>query len=502
MAERFPYNLPPMAHQRAALRKSAGAEAFALLMKQGTGKTFVAVVDAAALYLDGKIDGLLVIAPHGVHTMWARDEIPKHTPGFIPYRIFAWDSGRAGTKIYKAALREFLESRAPYKALCVNIDALRNTECWKTVMKFVRERRCYGVVDESKDIASPSSERGRLTRRLRRFLPYRRILSGTASEESPFDLYGQFAFLSPGIIGARTFREMKETYAEWERVDLYRPEGEEAIGGKERFYMKLKEYKNLDALARRIAPFSFRVTKEEALPDLPPKLFTKWYFDLTKETRQVYDTLRSEFLVELGGGREIEAGLVVTRMLRLQQIACGYVPVSAMWSVGEEDPEVNPIYSLPGRNARVEALKEAMERYRGPSLVWCRFAADEEKVREMLEGEGISYVQYKGNNTERHDAVSLFQDGKAQVFLSNARRGGRGLTLHRAEYVFNYSTYYSLDVLDQCQDRAHRIGLTHPVLYVDIIGTDTVDEHLVKVRERKQELANLIYKNLDVEAWL
>ena len=74
----FKFKTKPFAHQLKVFMESRRKRNFALLMEQGTGKTKVALDTAAYLYLNGKIDTLVVIAPNGVHRAWVNKEIPIH----------------------------------------------------------------------------------------------------------------------------------------------------------------------------------------------------------------------------------------------------------------------------------------------------------------------------------------------------------------------------------------------------------------------------------------
>lgn len=482
-----------MPHQREALMRGANAEAFAYLMDPGTGKTFVAINNTAHLFLQDQVSGMLVVAPNGVHTMWVKDQIPEHMPDVVHYNAMYWESDRAGAKWYQRKCEQFLQSDAPLNILTVNVDALRSPKTYKFVQRFVRSRRCIGIVDESSDIKSVSSGRGRRVRALRKWLPYRRIMDATPMEV-PFDLYGQYQFLHPAIIGCRTFKDMKETYADWEETPLRAvitdATGEplrDADGNtRHRTYMKLKTYKDLDKLGQRIAPYSFRCEK----PPLPPKLFVKHYYTLAPEAQRLYDELVREQQTILPGGHEVSHPMKMVRMLRAQQISCGYVPAKAItWSEG--DPFGEPMYVIPGRNARLEALLEVMARYPGPTIIWCKFNFDEDLIFRALQQRG-----YKVGVYQQYEDGEKFQNGVWDILIAKVRAGGRGHTWTRARYVITYSQEFSWTKVLQSQDRVHRIGLEHPVLYIDLIADHTDDERIVQVRVFKEDLTKVVTRQL------
>lgn len=464
------FKTKPFAHQLQAFNLSKDSEAYALLMEQGTGKTKVGIDTAAHLYLKGEIDALLVIAPNGVHRNWIDDELPDHMAEDVSWCGMIYRSGQANNKGFKRDFDELIGFTG-LAVLAINIDALITKRGKEVLKAFVRGRCVLGIVDESTDIKTPSAKRTRAARGLAKHLPYRRILTGTPTGNgNPLDLYSQFAFLDPDILGHKTYTGYKHEFANIETV---------YIPGR-RPFPKVIGYKNLDKLKARIAPYSFRVTKDDAL-DLPPKLFQKRYFELSKEQARLYTELRSNFMAEMDGSI-IAAPMVMTRMMRLQQISCGYV--------GTGDPDAPP-RPVPGPNPRLDALKNVLEQYPGPTIIWCRFRPDIDEIMKLL---GKTAVRYDGSVSEedRAEGKRMFMSGEAEYFVGNPVAGGRGLTLHRAKNVVYYSNYFSYETRVQSEDRAHRIGLKHPVTYIDIIGEGTVDEKIVKSLREKLEISNLI----------
>ena len=91
---------------------------------------------------------------------------------------------------------------------------------------------------------------------------------------------------------------------------------------------------------------------------------------------------------------------------------------------------------------------------------------------------------------DRMVAVDRFQkDPKCRFFVGNPTTGGYGLTLTAAKYVIYYSNNYNLEVRLQSEDRAHRIGQTKNVVYIDIIAKDTIDERIVQALKKKIQLS-------------
>jgi SNF2 family DNA or RNA helicase len=104
---------------------------------------------------------------------------------------------------------------------------------------------------------------------------------------------------------------------------------------------------------------------------------------------------------------------------------------------------------------------------------------------------------------ERQEIVTRFQDpdDNLRFFVGNPRTGGYGLTLTAAKTVIYYSNNFDLEVRLQSEDRAHRIGQTSKVTYIDLITPGTVDEHIVKALRNKINIASAVLGE-ELKEWL
>ena len=62
--------------------------------------------------------------------------------------------------------------------------------------------------------------------------------------------------------------------------------------------------------------------------------------------------------------------------------------------------------------------------------------------------------------------------------------------------------YYDLEKRLQSEDRAHRIGQTGSVTYVDLVAEKTIDEKIIKALKEKVDLANDVMVERDIKKWL
>lgn len=474
----------PLAHQEEGCAAMRGRPFFALFCEQGLGKTWMLLRDAAEARARGEIDALLVVAPNGVHRTWVEDQIPQHLGEGARARAYLYVAGRERTKRAAAAWSDLLVHPG-LAVLAVNVEAISSGErvegcaAYAACDEFLRRRRAMMVVDESSRIKSPASNRTRRVTTLGRLAPYRRIATGTPVTQSPLDLYAQFRFLERDALGFSSYYGFRRQYAVVKREVGRR-------GGKVVTYEVVVSYVRLDDLRRRIEPYSFRRTKEECL-DLPEKIYQRVSLEMSPEQRRLYDRMDEEGILDFDDF-DLVAPNQLIRLLRLQQITGGFVPRED----GGEAAE-----AIPGANPKLAYVASALEEdYPGKAIVWARFRAEIAAVARELRarlGAG-AVVELHGGVTgeDRAEAVRRFQEDPSCRVLVGQQQSGIGITLHAAETVFYYSNPFSYEQRYQSEDRAHRIGLRHPVVYVDLAVAGTVDEKVRDVLLRAKRRADAV----------
>ncbi len=498
----FVFKTKPFAHQKEAFELSRLKKNFALLMEQGTGKTKVIIDTAAYLWDQGKIDGLLIAAPNGVHRNWTNLEIPDHMPDRIPIRSITWKASKASTKAFKSAWAQLIAFNG-LAVFSINIEALSSPTGVRMCEEFLRNRNAIFTIDESSRIKNPQAKRTKAAFKLSQLASGRRILTGTPVTKGPFDLWAQFKFLSPDIIGVSNYTAFKAYYAIIEPKTLsasaanklakarairndpeLHPRRAGLVAGRD-YYEQLIDYTNLDELRKIIEPFSYRKTKDECL-DLPAKIYQRLPVELTSLQAQLYSSMAKLFVAELPTGEILAAPIVLTKLLRLRQIVGGYIP--------GDDPEKGK--AIEGGNPKLEALSGLLDDFDGRAIIWAQFkpelAAIAARLRETYGPESV--VEYHGSIGDdlREYAKIEFQNPLSPVrfFVGNPATGGLGLTLTAATLVIYYSNDYDLEKRLQSEDRAHRIGQKQSVVYVDIEAVDTIDEDIVTAVQKKLNLAD------------
>lgn len=481
----YQFQTDPLSHQARLFKETASLAVFAVLWEQGTGKTKPTIDTAAFQYEAGLIDALIVVAPNGVHRNWKSDELPKHLPMRLHGEVLCeyWESQKAGNKGYKAKFKRLLQ----HKGLAILLMSYDNvvTKAGKDYLwKFLRQRRCMYVLDEAHNIKAPGAKRTRSIVASGRYAKVKRILTGTPIGQGPFDIYAQMKFLDEDFwkpYGFADYNVFKRHFGVW-----YTAEDCKRERGFDPGYDKLVEYVNLDELAEILKTASDRVLKEDVL-DLPPKMFSKRYYQLNGEQTQHYEALRDEFESEFEDGARIDGQLAITRLLRLHQICCGYAAT---------DDEVEPFRLLGSHNPLLGEVEDWSSGIYKQGIVWARFTKDIDQLMGMF---GDKACRYDGtlSDDEAERSKLMFQRGEKQWFIGNPQKGGTGLTLNMAKHVGFMSNSFKLIERLQAEDRNHRIGQDESVDYTDFegvlpSGAGTISGKVIRSLRSKYDIASQI----------
>ena len=475
----YKFKTKPYAHQLTALEKSWDKTEYGYFMEMGTGKSKVLVDNMAMLYDKGKINGAIIIAPKGVYRNWYSQEIPNHLSSHIQPKMVLWTALTSKTK--DKEYQSLFETGHDLHILIMNVEALSTKKGLEFAAKFMRCHETMIAIDESTTIKNPSAKRTKAILALGKEAKYRRILTGSPVTKSPLDLFTQCGFLNSYLLGYDSFYAFRNRYANM--IDRN-------FGG--RRVQLIGSYKRLDELADKLKVFSYRVLKDDCL-DLPDKVYIRREVDLTDEQSKAYATMKSAALAQLKG-KMATAPHVLTQMMRLHQITCGHLK--------NDDGTITDI-----KNNRLKELISLLDEVEGKVIIWANYVHDIEHIVKEISDEfgNDSIVQYYGaiSAEERQKNIEKFQDpdSKTRFFIGNPQTGGYGITLTCANTVVYYSNGYDLEKRLQSEDRAHRIGQTKSVTYVDFIAPKTVDEKIVKALRKKMNIANEIMDE-DWREWI
>jgi len=477
--ETYPFRNKPFVHQQAYLQRHWNAPVAALFADMGTGKSYMLINNFSMLYDKGLLNGVLIVAPKGVYRNWFDTEIPKHIPEHVQYRMAIWNP--QPRKAEEQALNSLFDITEDLKILVMNIEAFSTIRGSKYAGRFLLCHDAMMVIDESTTIKTPTSARSKSTEKVGRGARFKRIATGSPVTKSPMDLYQQCAFLSPNCLNAASYYSFQARYAVVIERSVATHSFKQVVG-----------YRRVDELKEKLDRFSFRVTKEECL-ELPDKLYVKREVDLTDEQRRAYLQMKAMALSQFKEGVTSTVN-ALTQLMRLHQIVCGHVKLDN----GE-------VIELP--NNRIGELMSVVEETDGKIIIWANYRHDIEAIKLALSKEyGMNSVgMYYGDtpDDERKRVLEEFQKPNSEMrfFVGNPSTGGYGLTLTAAHTMVYYSNSFDLEKRLQSEDRAHRIGQTKNVTYIDLIAVGTIDEKIVKALRDKIDIATQVMGE-DFKQWL
>ncbi len=404
----------------------------------GLGKT----VQVLALLVDSHAapgPPSLVVAPTSVLRNWQR-EAARFTPGL---RVHVHHGPRRGDIPHDVDV-----VLTTYALMRLDRETLAARD-WRHV-----------VLDEAQHIKNPTSQAAAAARSLPS--RHRLALSGTPLENRLQELWSLFAFVMPGFFGRlQSFSRRYAGPIERERSRAAQSE-----------------------LRARIRPFLLRRLKHEVATELPPRTISVLEAELSEPERALYDrvreTYRQSVLDAVGQGRG--GGLhILEALTRLRQAAC--------------HPALLPFdeAKVVRRSAKLDVLADRLVEAAAEghqSLVFSQWPSFLKLARARLADEGLECLLLDGSTTDRAGLVDRFSaPGGPPVFLISIKAGGTGLNLTSADLVFHLDPWWNPAVEDQATDRAHRIGQTKPVMVYRIVATDTVEQLILELQERKRTLA-------------
>jgi SNF2 family DNA or RNA helicase len=478
----YKFKTKPFDHQMTALKDSWAADYYALFMEMGTGKSKVAIDTIGALYKAKQINAALILAPKGVYDNWVQGEIPTHLPDDIKRSVVRWTPSTSKTfqESMKALVYDAFDG---IKIFVMNIEALSTPRGTQVAYAFLCKNPAnIMVVDESTTIKNRKATRTKNILMLAKDAKYKRILTGSPVTKSPMDLFSQCSFLSPDALGFNSYYSFQNRYALVQKRTMGSRAFQEIVG-----------YRRLDELNLKLDSFSNRILKEHCL-DLPDKMYIRRDVALTDEQKRVYTQMKKLALAKLENGELATTSSVLTQIMRLQQICCGFLQ--------PDDGEIELL-----DNNRLKELLEITDELQGKAIIWATYTHDIQQVssalRDRFGPEAVATYYGATPQDERQEIVNKFQDKDSPLrfFVGQPRTGGYGITLTAANTMIYYSNSYDLEIRLQSEDRAHRIGQENKVTYIDLVSPNTIDEKILKALRGKIDLAGKVLGE-EVRDWL
>ncbi len=438
----------------------------------------------------------LVLGPKIVGPVW-RAQVARYAPE--PTRVLLAHEGPVAKRAEE--LRRALERDDGRPTIAfVNYDS-----CWRAPMSSIVAGVQWDrvVCDEVHRIKSATGRTSKFVREATRFVPRRLGMTGTLMPHSPLDAWGEYAFVDPAVLG-HSFVAFKNRHCEMggkkirvcgrckRRADYCRCSSPMLQDRS----VEIVGWKNLDELAARIAPHTYKVPRE--VLDLTPSTRQRLYVELGPEAKRAYRELRTNLVSQVRTGA-ITAKNAAVLVLRLQQITGGAAPIDEGTSTRTETID----------SAKEDALAEWIEGLGGePCVVVCRFRHDLDVVHRAAaktstddaDGDprapGAAAAARSLELSGRRNELEAWREGGAQVLAVQIQSGGIGIDLTRARYLMCYSVGYSLGDFQQAMERVHGPDQKRPVGYYELAARGTIDGRVYQMLNEKKDVIDGVLKLL------
>ncbi|OQX21263.1 MAG: hypothetical protein BWK75_03470 [Candidatus Altiarchaeales archaeon A3] len=410
--------------------------------EMGLGKT----VQALSLLLYEKEHGIktpsLIVVPTSLVFNWV-NEIKKFTPSLDVYVHHGLERERDGGKIWKKHTDIILTT---YGTLRNDADIFKDKDFH------------YVILDESQYIKNPLSKTAGEIYNLKS--RHKLAMTGTPIENNSFELWSQFAFLNPGLLGNINY--FKETFA--------------------KSIEKEKDEHKTNALKNIINPFLLMRKKEMVAKELPEKQISVSYCEMEPKQREIYESWKFKIKNEIEdainkGGFMKSRFKILQGIMKLRQICNHPVLIDE---------------SFTGESGKLNMLMEQIEEVIAGGhkvLVFSSFVKMLHVFRSEFERKGIKFSYLDGSTRNRKDVVEKFQnDSNIKAFLISLKAGGLGLNLTEADYVFIIDPWWNPAAEMQAMDRTHRIGQKKNIFVYKAITKDSIEEKILQLQESKLNL--------------
>jgi SNF2 family DNA or RNA helicase len=427
-------------------------------MDMGTGKTRTAIELARIRH--AKIDRVLWFCPVSLKET-VRREILKHT-----------DCAEEEIYVFKQSTNE---RNVPAGAMWYVIGLESVSQSVKTALttRGLVTKKTFVIVDESTYIKGHQALR---TQRLIYFCEhcrYRMILTGTPMTQGIPDLYSQMYFLSPEILGYKSWYSFSANHLEYHKTkrDM------------------IVATHNEEYLAEKMRPYVYQITKGECL-DLPDKLYHHHYVRLSNEQEEAYHRAKLDFCENATYDAvtgEVDRLCIFHLFTALQSIVCGFWNYNENWAWPER-PIVEKHETYP--HHRLEGMMDVIERIPDPEkiIIWAKYRYGIGQIKESLSAAygADSVALFYGDLAprEREEELRCFRN-EARFFVATQSCGGHGLTLNEAHHVIFYADGFKYSERLQAEDRCHRIGQTKPVTYITLCSDAGIEDRISKSLARK-----------------
>ena len=352
--------------------------------------------------------------------------------------------------------KEKLEDYKDYDLLITSYDLLK-----RDIENYEDKNFKLIIADEAQYIKNSSTQNATSLKSLNGETKF--ALTGTPIENSIAELWSIFDFIMPGYLYG--YSKFKKKF-------------EEPI-------LKYEDKEALQRLKRLISPFILRRVKKDVLTELPDKNIIVMKNEMEEEQERLYLSYLAQTKKEIAeeindNGFEKSKFKILMLLTRLRQICChpGLFIDNYKGSSGK-------------LNQCMDLVSDAIESGH-KILLFSSYTSMFPIIEKELDKKKIKFLKLIGSTpvNDRIQMVDEFNNNdEIKVFLISLKAGGTGLNLTSADVVIHYDPWWNVSSENQATDRAYRIGQKNSVQVYKLITSNSIEEKINKMQERKEKLS-------------
>ncbi|MDR2056673.1 MAG: DEAD/DEAH box helicase [Dysgonamonadaceae bacterium] len=391
--------------------------------------------------MESTLPASLIVAPVSLLHNW-QNEIKKFAPRLKSY-IYS-----GAKRLKQKNIKDLFNS---YHLIITSYGMVRSD-----IEYFSHYSFHYIVLDESQYIKNPDSIIYHAVKHLTS--EHKLTLTGTPIENSLLDLWAQFNFINPGLLGNLSF--FKNTYIN---------------------KIKEKNKKTEETLLRMIRPFLLRRTKEEVTPELPPLSQEIVYCDMTEEQERIYIGEKNSIRNQLLENKElfVKNNMLALKSLMRLRLLSNHPSLTYAEYSGDS-----------GKFDQIILYFETIKASGHKVLIFSSFVKYLRLLAKSFDEKAWKYAMLIGQTSDRESEINRFtENDDVNAFLISLKAGGTGLNLTVADYVFIIDPWWNPAAEMQALSRAHRIGQEKKVMVYRFISNNSIEEKILHLQNEKNQLS-------------
>lgn len=432
-----------MPHQKKAYNKFAPLNYLALFMEMRLGKSLVAIRWAS------KFKGpKLIIAPITPLGDWERELILENKKDILSLCIS------------KQKLRG-IEHTINNQWCLINYEKLRANP-------WLLYDIDWGVIiaDESTKIRKPGNEITKILCK-RDYCLNRAILSGLPRPETDLDFFQQFKFLHGEFLNIDNFWNFRRKYFHqgWSGFNWVANTGTKT---------KIK---------REVHGKAFILTRKQAGIG-SKKIYQRHDIEMDAAQKKIYKMIKKEFAFDLKN-KDKWTKWAPTKFLWMSRVAGGFTPDTKQLL---SDKKAKVILDLLTENLKGQKV-----------VIWFRFNKEMDYIKQVLKNNHILFrsISAATKGIDRKSKTNTFRSSKKMnVMLSQIKCSKYGVDWSCADTAIYYSNPYDMEDRAQSEDRIIHPKKKIPVLFIDLITKETIDEDVLSILQGKKIDSNYFLKQL------